>query len=267
MIRIIEHISVYKNWHCIFLICIMYLLSSCQRDLYTMKPVSATEKQIEKLSFPDSLVGKFKAGIEFYASGDQPQQWNISMDEEGLFSFASINNNLALNAVKPVATADKKIYSLNDRLGKMIITIFEESCSNKASKKTEVLVNGKLYTGCGNDLYDPNLDGSWQLSKLKNKSVSAGDFNNRLPVLIFDTEKKKLSGEDGCNSFEAGYEISGQNISVGNIENDKSKVCPGNELQRIFRQFIFNQTFTYSIIRENLYLYLPDDSIIEYRRK
>ena len=247
-------------------VCLLLLVTGCHRDGYTMKPVSASEKQLEKLAFPDTLVKKYEKGIEFFAAGSQPRAWSLAMDDEGLFTFESLNNNLALNATRPIAATAGKVYQLNDRSGTMTITIFTEACRNQAVKVT-ALVNGTQYSGCGNALYDPKLDGNWEIIKLNNKTVSAADFKNKIPFLSFDTKTNNLTGTDGCVGFSAAFAISGQKITVGSASRDKSNTCDQILLQGIFNKMIFGKLITYTISGSNLFLYLPDDSILEYKRK
>lgn len=56
----------------------------------------------------------------------------------------------------------------------------------------------------------------WQLVTINGNTITASP-NTQTPSLEFDTNKKIISGNGGCNSYGLSYELKGQNLSFTNI--------------------------------------------------
>lgn len=234
---------------------------------------SQQEKPLPPPVLPQSLVQKQLDGVDFFAKGSVPASWTLEMDFGNIIRFKSIDGpDLNSSAVSPVAQAGNKTvaYTTNVTTGQMLVTVSEEGCTDaisgdKFDKKVIVAVNGKRYEGCGQYLFDAALDGKWILEKINNKTLSASDFSKGLPEFIFELAKKRVSGHDGCNTVSSTMEVLGAKIKFNPFLSTKI-ACPNIKAENNFLHLLSNQTIDYYFKDGQLFFYLPDDSIVVFKK-
>jgi heat shock protein HslJ len=68
--------------------------------------------------------------------------------------------------------------------------------------------------GKSNATTETGLNGSWELNYISGPKITfEGLYPNKKPALTFDTAKKQLSGNTGCNSLNGPFTISEKAIS------------------------------------------------------
>jgi heat shock protein HslJ len=217
----------------------------------------------------DSSFQKMQEGIDFFASGNNPVQWTASIN---------INNEIKFNAGDGVAVRVLAVpanilpgsgavsYHVKTSTTALNIIVYSANCENSKQRKVEVTHNGKLYTGCGNYLYDPALEGNWILDRIKNIPQAGKDYPAGLPMLQFNLATKKLSGNDGCNRVNGTFEIMGKQIKFSPLASTKM-ACSNNAAEYIFNNLLSNNLVTYYIKNNYLSISLPDDSLIIFRKE
>ncbi|MEO6405359.1 MAG: META domain-containing protein [Ferruginibacter sp.] len=218
---------------------------------------------------PDSLVNKMKQGVDFFATGNFPVQWSASINTiDEIKFYAADGSSVRVLAVAPVklssiAASNYHIKTSNSLLD---IMVYESACAGGKQRKVEVTLNKKLYTGCGQYLYDPALKGKWILDKVNNIPQAAIDYASGLPFLDFNLETNKVAGNDGCNRISGSIELFGKQIRFSPF-NIAQKGCKNNAMEKIYNQMLSNQLISYQVKNNYLMLSLPDDKLINFRRQ
>lgn len=249
-----------------FLMLTVALASACS-DGPRISSAAAPAKKTS-IAVPDSLVKKQLSGIDFYAKGNDPLSWTLEMDiDKGYYFKSSDGISLNIPAVKPIVSADRSYssYTHNSNQGDLTISIFFETCRDKNFKKVEVSLNNTRYIGCGNYLYNPQLNGKWLIEKAGAVMFAATDFPRGLPVFEFNVSAGVLGGNDGCGNITAPITIYGSRISIASVS-FKSADCSNSSIQKIIREKLSNQTTDYFFKDGKLVLYLIDDSQITLRK-
>ncbi len=132
--------------------------------------------------------------------------------------------------------------------------------------------NGKRIEGELAELYtlrkvtgDAELENrQWILIELKGKSVvGAGALRN--PHLRFDGVRKRVSGNDGCNSYMGEYQLSeDQMISFGMMASTEM-FCEGDSISKDYYQAL-GEVSRYSVGEEVLTLSNQDMELLKFRR-
>ena len=236
----------------------------------------AADKSSKKLPPPvltESLLQKQLNGIDFFAKGNVPVSWTLEMEFGKIIRFKPLDDApINSSSVNPVELPQQKAssYTTKTTNGQMKIIIYREGCSDeltgeKFKNKVEVMVNDKRYTGCGQYLFDAALNGKWILEKINNRTLQPADFAKGLPQIELDLSANQLSGHDGCNSINAGFEVMGSKIKFTQFTSTKM-ACPGNKIENQFTHLINNQLIDYYFKDGQLFFYLPDDSIIVFKK-
>lgn len=246
------------------------LLSGCKtsKQGYTKK-----EQALPVPTLSESLQQKQLNSVDFYARGNVPSSWTLEMDFGNLIRFKSLDGtDVNSTAVQPVEIPDKKATSYTSKAtnGNIVILIYEEACTDaisgeKYNKKVEVLVNNKHYEGCGQYLFEGALNGKWILDKINNRTLQSNQFAKGLPEITLQMANGLLSGHDGCNQISAGFEVLGSKIKFKSFVSTKM-ACPDNKPENEFSHLLNNQTVDYYFKEGQLYFYLPDDSIVLFKR-
>jgi heat shock protein HslJ len=215
--------------------------------------------------------GQLNNGTDFFAKGNTPATWSIEMDFENFIRFKSLDGTTQNSSmVKPQQLATVEKYLTKATNGFMEVFIYNEGCTTvsddeKNNKKVEVMVNGIRYEGCGQYLYDPNLNGSWSLYSMNNMEAKAADFTKGLPNLIFELAKGNMRGNDGCNSISSSITVTGNRIRFASITSTKM-FCANNNPSFDFVSKLNNEWAVYSFESGLLKLYLPDDSSVYFKK-
>jgi heat shock protein HslJ/uncharacterized membrane protein len=215
--------------------------------------------------------GQLNNGTDFYAKGNTPATWSVEIDFENFIRFKSLDGTTQNSGmVKPEQLPTVEKYLTKATNGIMEVLIYNEGCkegtsAEKNNKKVVVMVNGTRYEGCGQYLYNPNLNGSWSLYKMNNIEAKSSDFAKGLPKLIFELAKGNMRGNDGCNSISSSITVTGNRIRFGGITSTKM-FCVANNTAFDFISKLNNQWAVYSFEAGLLKLYLPDDSSVYFKK-
>lgn len=236
---------------------------------------SAINKEARPLPPPvlaENLLQKQLNGVDFFAKGSVPASWTVEMDFGNIIRFKSLDgNDINSSAVSPVQQAGNTVsYTSRSTHGEMKILVSGEGCTDalsgeKYNKKVVVTVNDKRYEGCGQYLFDAALEGKWVLEKINNRVLISSDFSKGLPEFIFELGRNKFSGHDGCNMISSNLEVLGNKIKFSPFAGTKM-ACPNTKPENNFLHLVSDHTVDYYFKDGQLYLYLPDDSIIVFRR-
>lgn len=228
--------------------------------------------EVPKSTLPTTLQTQFNKGIDFIAYGDSIASWKLEMNFDDSIRFQAQNGlNFTIPAIRPIINNDSNlIYTSAISLGKVVITISKGNCNNTQflnetlARQCSIRIANISYTGCGQFLYDSQVEGKWKLQQYKAVSINETLFTNGIPYLHFNVLNQKLSGFDGCNSVSGLAEIQGKRIAFGNLATTK-KFCTNNPLPNLF-SILDNQLPLYKIIDNLLYLYLIDDSVLIFKK-
>ncbi|MBC7866555.1 MAG: META domain-containing protein [Gloeobacteraceae cyanobacterium ES-bin-316] len=235
--------------------------------------IAKNEKPLAVPSLSESLLSKQMNSVDFFARGNAPASWTLEMDFGNMIRFKSLDGTeVNSSAVQPLYLPANKATSYTSNASKGIINIlvYDEACTDavsneKYNKKVVVMLNEKKYEGCGQYLFDAALNGTWILEKINNKDLAASEFTKGLPEIKLDLAQARLSGHDGCNSIGAGFEILGSKIKFNPFISTKM-ACPNNKPGNDFTHLLSAQTVDYYFKDGKLFFYLPDDSIIVFRK-
>ncbi len=240
---------------------------------------SSQKSSIQKSSkiFNESLTNKeekimLQNGIDFFAEGNIPSNWNLRMDYDDTVRF-NADDGLALkfafNQLQKKINTTQSVFSTKIKAGNISITTFEKDCSLSSkkeifTKEVQFNFNDNIYKGCGKFLADNSLNNKWTLEKIGGTSINTTEYN-RIPVFEIDTEKNRLTGNDGCNSISGNIEIQGSRIKFGEIISTEM-ACSKKSINSIISNLINNNIASYYFKEGKLYLYLIDDSLLIFKK-
>ena len=112
---------------------------------------------------------------------------------------------------------------------------------------------------------DDNLNNKWLLEKVGNTLINAGEYN-KIPLLEFKVAAGKVSGNDGCNNIGGNMEVQGKRIKFSALFGTRM-ACNKKSIEKIISAQISEKTVDYYFKDNRLYLYLPDDSILVFRKE
>ena len=221
----------------------------------------------------ESLQQKQLNGVDFFAKGNLPVSWTLEMEFGNIIRFKPLDDApVNSSSVNPEDLPQIKASSYTTKAtnGQMKIIIYREGCSDgvtgeKYKNKVLITVNDKSYTGCGQYLFDAALNGKWILEKINNRILQPTEFAKGLPQIELDLSAKKLSGHDGCNSINGGFEVMGSKIKFNEFTSTKI-ACPNNKIENQFTHLISNLLVDYYFKEGQMFFYLPDDSIIVFKK-
>ncbi len=255
----------------IYFFCFLYPLInySCQESrLQNKKQLS----QNGKTYLNDSILKQSQQkGIDFIASGNLPQKWNIDIDFDNECLF---ENEEGLNIkAKPNATfksdATKEVYTAVSSNKEIELTVYKEKCNYKKDKRsnafiTKVFYNGVNYEGCGQFLFDERLHQTWVLDYIDNEQQFALNYTKGIPYFKIDLIKNKITGFDGSNSLSTIIEVKGNRILFGRLTNTSD-----NSLQSaaLINQFVSNHLVDYFFREDKLVFQLANDTRLTFKLK
>jgi heat shock protein HslJ len=245
--------------------------------LYACNSSQKAETKKSNTLFNESLKNKneklmFQTGIDFFAEGNQPTNWNVQMDYDDTIRF-NADDGLALtfafNQLQKDIHTEQSIFSTKIKAGNISITVLEKDCTIATKKevfKKEVTFNfnGNVYKGCGKFLADISLNNKWILEKVGGTNINITEYN-RVPFFEIDIEKRRLTGNDGCNTIGGNIEIQGSRIKFGNIMSTKMG-CAKKSIESIISNLINNNIASYYFKAGKLFLYLIDDSLLVFKK-
>lgn len=246
------------------------ILISCSAT-HARKSAQVLEGQ-RKTKLPDSLNRKWKLGIDLTASGTLPVNWQLDadFDKEIVFYSGDGKSLRLLPVLNQKKVKDETVYEVSTGDSTIIIIISEKGCTNNdkptPSKMVSIKLGENLYTGCGQYLYNNQLNDVWELESINNVLQNKSNFKKNLPFLDFQLETGMLEGFDGCIHFKGTVTIKGSRILFSGLGNFSGS-CSNSEVSRIFSSMLNNKLVDYRLSQNKLLLYLGDDSRLEFSRK
>ena len=211
-------------------------------------------------------------GTDFFATGNTPVNWRLEMNYDDTIRFVADDGlvlKFAFNQMKKTLSSAHSIFSVNTRGGPAVIDVTDGTCTVSTIRKVfnklvSFTFNGKNYTGCGNFLADHNLHNKWLLDKIGNTSIRTDEYN-RIPLLQFDLDKQRVMGNDGCNSIGGQIEVQGNRIKFSAMISTKM-ACIKKSIETIINTQVSDKLVNYYFKNGELYLYLPDDSLLVFKK-
>ncbi|RLD60044.1 MAG: hypothetical protein DRI95_16160 [Bacteroidetes bacterium] len=216
---------------------------------------------------------KWKKGIDFYASGNEPF-WSLDMDLDKDIRFKNLNGlDFIAPAVKPISAmdADVKRFRSITEAGEIIIQLFHNQCTDNMSgekfyysvsidfKKSNE-TDYKTYKGCGRFVPDPRVHDIWAIIEVDDTIITTGDSKGEHPRLEINITEGMIFGHDGCNSFRGGVEVQNDAILFGNLASTMM-ACPDMEISTKITKTISNKKLTYKF-EDNLVFYHKDKKVM-----
>jgi heat shock protein HslJ len=247
-------------------ILICYCLLNACKTTYKPDPTKSAVTRANVMP-PDSLIKKQQKGIDFYAEGNIPVSWTIELDLENGFTFnPSGSQQLIAGPVPVIRLSNAESYLSKTDSGIMKLIVYDEPCSSndKSSRKTEVTINNKRYSGCGKYLYDYQLNNTWVLQYIDNREPEQSNYK-KLPRIEFDLTKNTMTGYDGCNNISSSITVNGNHIKFSAFPG-LSSACSNNTTAKIFATMLSDHTVDYNIENGRLIIYLINDSKLTFTK-
>ena len=236
------------------------------KNILINKPVDKNTEQAKEIT------NLQQTGIDFLADGNVPTNWKLSINYDDTARFTAedgLSLKFAYNQLNKIDSNEKRILTVALKAGKVKIEITEKICTVTTirevfKKEVSVMFNNKTYTGCGKFLADANLNGKWLLEKIGYTPIVTSEYN-KVPELNIDIIAGTLSGNDGCNIIKGKMEVQGKRIQFFQIALTKMG-CNKKNIEKIIAANINNQIVGYYFREGKLHLYLPDDSLLIFKK-
>lgn len=257
-----------KNILFFSLICVS--VHSCKSPRHTVAGQGSSSAN-ETKELQDIKVMQEK-GVELFAQGSTPVNWNLQMNFDDTIRFYAddgLSLKCAYNRLKKDINADRSIFSATIQGGNLAILIEAKDCSLPSKKeiyrkKVTVTFNTSTYSGCGKFLADDLLSNKWLLEKIGDKLINSAEYN-RVPVFQIDIAQGRITGNDGCNSISGKIEVQGNRIKFYPIAQTEIG-CMKKNISKIISEQISDNLVDYYFKNGKLYLYLPDDSLLIFKK-
>ena len=107
---------------------------------------------------------------------------------------------------------------------------------------------------------------SWALVSFKGKTLAQSDFPNGMPLIIFNMQDGKISGNDGCNSFMGIATYTATTIKPGAIASTKI-ACANSGFESDLFEVLASPLITYRLNDGILRLYVNDAEVMALKEK
>ncbi|MEO6166246.1 MAG: META domain-containing protein [Chitinophagales bacterium] len=256
------------------------VLLSCHQPRKVEQKVTIAPKDSAEMETTSSDIfsEKFKQGIDFTASGNEPF-WSLEIDFSKSMHFKTLNGfEITTPIPEGVKAMDSNVtfYSAKTEQGALTVQLAKQECINDMSGKKldySVTVDAKnntdkdytTYKGCGQYLSDYRLHDIWVLESINDKKLKQEDFMKGLPQLELNLTEKKVFGHTGCNNLNGSLEVLGKKIQFGNLATTRM-ACKNMEFENRYLNLLSGQTVTYRIEPGKLYLQVSPDSVFIYHK-
>jgi heat shock protein HslJ len=254
--------------HVFLLMFISILFDACSPATKSAgKDISNKSANVQRA---DSILStKQQSGIDYLAKGTNPVAWTLEMDFDKRFLFSpSDGTPISVQASNPIKLMDvaAESYRSQDPAKPLNIILYTNLfCPGEQSRKVDVIVQGKKYSGCGSYLNNNGLQGKWQLEYIYSEKQDAANYPKGLPMLEFDLKKKSLSGHDGCNTVLSQVECQGNRIKFAAFASTLMS-CTNQKAEKIFTNMLSNNVVEYAIKNDQLTIYLIDDGRLLFKK-
>lgn len=154
--------------------------------------------------------------IPFNASGNEPG-WSVEVKQNTIDIKTNYGQN-SMAAPRPEPQPYKGGYKYHfEAEGKVaILDIQRKLCYDDMSgrphpTRVTFALDGKLHQGCGGDPLELLVDVEWVVEDLANTGI----IDSSRMTLNFD-RKGRVHGLASCNSYSAGYELTGETLTLQN---------------------------------------------------
>ncbi len=252
----------------LFIVVIVFCFSCGERKVQKSEQVLEGQR---KTKLPDSLNRKWKKGIDITANGSKPVTWSLEADFDGDIVFnAKDGHNLRLLPILdgPLENAQTVF---NVKTGDSVLSIIMSSTAclngreNSLAKSVEVRLGKVTYSGCGQYLYNNQLNDVWMLDKINGEKISKTDYAGSLPYLDIRIDNETVTGTDGCNAISGSVSVLGSRIHFSKILTKGP--CANSRVSEIFARHVYDKLVDYRLDNQILVLYLSDDSKLSFTRK
>lgn len=251
---------------------------SKEKENFEDTTLNKDKKNVADTSGLDFKSKKFRQGIDFMASGNEPF-WSLEIDFSKFIHFKTLNGlEITTPVPDPVKAADANVvrYSAKTEQGSLIIQLAKQECINDMSgEKSDYKItidaknntdkNSIVYKGCGQYLYDYRLHDIWVLESINGSQLTQKDFMKGLPQLEFNLTEKKVFGHTGCNDLRGSMEMLGKKINFGRLITTRM-ACGNMEFENMYLRKLSGQTIPYTIEPMKLHLQVNKDSVFIYRK-
>ncbi len=251
------------------LLCVVLFLVSCSG---TKKVPLITTSNNDDVNQATSVKNLLQNGVDFFAQGNQPTNWSLTINYDDTVRFIAEDGlalKFAYNQLKKDVNTERRTFTVSLKSGNVKIQIFEKICTITTikevfKKEVNVILNSITYTGCGKFLADNNLEGKWHLEKIGNTTISPNEYD-RVPELNFVLLESTVTGNDGCNRVTGTFEIQGKRIQFYQLAGTRMG-CNKKSIEKIIADQVNRQLVSYYFKEGKLHLYLPDDSILVFKK-
>ena len=245
------------------------LLFSCSSSKKNTSTNVSTRNEIQQTNEIKNLQ---QTGVDFFAQGNQPSNWTLTINYDDTLRFAAddgLTLKFAYNQLKKDINNERKYYTLALKSGNVQIEILEKICTVSTirevfKKEVSVSFNSVKYTGCGKFLADNKLQGKWLLEKIGLTPIVVSEYN-KVPEMNIEVIAGTISGNDGCNNITGKIEVLGKRIQFYQLEGTKM-ACYKKSIDKIIAGQVNGQLVSYYFKEGKLYLYLPDDSLLIFKK-
>ena len=247
----------------------LLLLNACSN---TKNIPSKTEAKNKAVQQSPEIINLVQSGVDFFAQGNQPSNWTLTInidDTVRFFAEDGLALKFAYNQLKKDENEERRIYTVTLKSGNVKIEIYEKICTVTTirevfKKEVKVVFNSTTYSGCGKFLADNNLEGKWLLEKIGFTAIIPTEYN-KVPEIDIDIINGTIAGNDGCNNMRGKIEVQGKRIQFSPLSITKMG-CKKKSIEKIINGQVNGQLVSYYFKDGKLYLYLPDDSSLVFKK-
>lgn len=237
--------------------------SGTQANAYQLLPYSEETSGIQ-----DKNSRYWTEGIEFYATGSQPE-WHLTLDYNSAIVFGLEGApNITFPIVEPEYDETDKTLTytlLSEAKGLTFKIDLRGQCTDEGTGQIyDAAVSIKYrgssqadyleLNGCGNFTVNPELLAqAWQLVSMDDIPSDPSKFSNGIPEVTFRMFDRGFSGMDGCNKIGGGYTVQADKIQFSAFASTAMS-CPQMDASRDFNFALQQTMYSYVIYDELLTL-------------
>lgn len=200
------------------------------------KSKKPTKEKVPLTAVIEQEAPAFKPTVVWKANGNEPF-WSLETYSDGTAILRQLGqDSLAFSLGEKINLPSDKGFRFvaKSKQGQLEIRYLRESCKNSMSGALlpyTVAVNFdiKVLNGCGIANFNEELVGEWTLKQLNDKPLASA---GRVPVLRFDPENNRISGNNGCNQITGSFTHTAKTISFGQLASTRM-ACPESPEQEV----------------------------------
>jgi heat shock protein HslJ/membrane-bound inhibitor of C-type lysozyme len=149
----------------------------------------------------------------FRAHGNEPF-WNLELTRDKL-TFRTMDGGIVNTpAPRPEPVSGGVRHAARTEAHEVVATVMDRPCTDNMSgmpypSTVTVVVDGKEYRGCGGEPAALLRGKEWVV-----EDIDRGGIIDRSRVTLNFDDKNRVYGRAGCNTYNAGYTLTGEGLSV-----------------------------------------------------